>query len=1187
MNIRKLLRRPNLLVPLLALAILGGITLFSPSAQQAATPDASKSVAKLFKQKPSKKQSTQAPVAQALLTPSPSQTATLPVVHKSGTLTTNETWTAGNVYMIDNTIIIPDGITLTIDQGVIIKSSAQTIQVTPGGSLNVQGSLSDPAIFTSYRDDSVGGDSNADGASVGSVNDYTYAISAQGGNVAVSHAIMQYGNESIERTASGGSAVVEDSLIKSRVRAEFQTITLQRNEINVDIAGGNFAVNLYASSDPSTVALAGSNANTFTGANKVVYLGNAAIASGSTWNIDGSSSAVIYASGTNVYGMINLSNGAIVKTADTAFNVYDDGSVNVYGTTSSPINFTSLKDDSLGGDSNGDGPSVGASNDYGIALNCQGGDINISHARFQYANIAIDKLHDGAATVTDSTFNSSVRSMYPIILQNNTFDTHGYAYAIDAYGSRDLSTISLSGANANHFTGNKTVYVGNAWVAAGTTWSVDASSNAVLLGGSVALYGTLNMGSGTIFKTTQGSEGLRAEQGGQLNVAGSTTEPVIFTSYKDDTLGGDTNLDGASSGSTNDYGNAIGVYGGTTSIAHAKFQYGSLAIDKLYNGDAQITDSIFNSAVRSHSPITLERNTFDVAPGAYSVALEIGGNNSPDLISLDGPNKNIFLGNNASRVILSGYGATLQSGKGWVIDGSTNAVVYSTGINVYGDLTLQNGAILKDVNSNAVSVYDGGSVIVTGSSTNPVIFTGYKDDSIGGDSNNDGSSTGSPQDGGTFFNMSGGSLNVSFAKFMNAGLAIDQQYASTVTVNDSVFQIPVRARYDLHLARNQFSVGTSAVYGAGLDIQGSADPSGVILSGSDKNIFNGNGFGKAVIVTNVNVPSDKTWEIDGSSGAVIVSSDVRVYGTLKLTGDVISKVSNGTAFNIKDGGVLEINGGTGQAIITSYKDDSLGGDTNNDAASTPASGDYGTALELNTGGTIKAEGLKVEYAGGVLANYGGSATFEATDIDSVGNGLYTPGGYVTFRGVFTNVSGKAIQACDWNSTNCSVDASYSDWGSAGPTTSLVCGQVTVAPWKNGSTTVNGGLFASSNCNGSTPTPDVQLNTAATNYASRMSSKEIDCSGGFQDACQAMQTAQQCLSAATTLAASTSSFPLPNGNAYDQPAQWGGMLADNASAYIQSQEGEIPILSAASFATQLLGAVQTIMNVANAYNTCAP
>ena len=135
--------------------------------------------------------------------------------------------------------------------------------------------------------------------------------------------------------------------------------------------------------------------------------------------------------------------------------------------------------------------------------------------------------------------------------------------------------------------------------------------------------------------------------------------------------------------------------------------------------------------------------------------------------------------------------------------------------------------------------------------------------------------------------------------------------------------------------------------------------------------------------------------------------------------------------------------------------------------------------------------------------------------------------------------------------------------------------------------VNGGLFASSNCNGSTPTPDVQLNTAATHYASRMSSKEIDCSGGFQDACQAMQTAQQCLSAATSLAASTSSFPLPNGNAYDQPAQWGGMLADNASAYIQSQEGEIPILSATSFATQLLGAVQTIMNVANAYNTCAP
>ena len=80
---------------------------------------------------------------------------------------TSTTWTIdGSPYIIKNNIEIPVGVTLTIDPGVVVKFDPETMggfhSIDVFGDLVVNGEPGNKVYFTSYYDDSVGGDTNAD-----------------------------------------------------------------------------------------------------------------------------------------------------------------------------------------------------------------------------------------------------------------------------------------------------------------------------------------------------------------------------------------------------------------------------------------------------------------------------------------------------------------------------------------------------------------------------------------------------------------------------------------------------------------------------------------------------------------------------------------------------------------------------------------------------------------------------------------------------------------------------------------------------------------------------------------------------------------------------------------------------------------------------------------------------------------
>lgn len=256
---------------------------------------------------------------------------------------------------------------------------------------------------------------------------------------------------------------------------------------------------------------------------------------------------------------------------------------------------------------------------------------------------------------------------------------------------------------------------------------------------------------------------------------------------------------------------------------------------------------------------------------------------------------------------------------------------------------------------------------------------------------------------------------------------------------------------------------------------------------------------------------------------------------------------------------------------------------------------WGRTATLNvTNSTFNANntGISVSGAEQFVGN------ISATSIRGAQTAILLGAGSLSFRGAIRD-SAKAISACNWlppgtPSSECFVDAAYVDWGTArGPFladgTPLVCGAVTIAPWEGQQPDDVPRLFASANCDGSS-TPRQHLADSSSQFSQRVSARQIDCSNGFEDACQAIRTAYSCLSGAVDIAAGTTPFPLPPaGSSPDWPNTYGQDLDLAASGFISGVEvrNQLSLSGVRQFGGQLLGAIGSLLDIADAYSRCAP
>lgn len=138
---------------------------------------------------------------------------------RSGTLAGSETWLGTYVYRITGDVIVPNGVTLTIQPGAVIKfDSLRAITVQPGGMLSALGTVAQQIYFTSVRDDSVGGDTNGDGNyTVPAAGDWRW-INVEGATASFDHVQLLYGGGTGDsgalRTTGSSTATLRNSMIR-------------------------------------------------------------------------------------------------------------------------------------------------------------------------------------------------------------------------------------------------------------------------------------------------------------------------------------------------------------------------------------------------------------------------------------------------------------------------------------------------------------------------------------------------------------------------------------------------------------------------------------------------------------------------------------------------------------------------------------------------------------------------------------------------------------------------------------------------------------------------------------------------------------------------------------------------------------------------------------------------------------
>ncbi len=670
---------------------------------------------------------------------------------------------------------------------------------------------------------------------------------------------------------------------------------------------------------------------------------------------------------------LTIQPGAIVKLgASATFNV--NGALLAGGTNGQSTIITSIKDDSAGGDTNGDGPSSGAPGDWTYMR------FSSSAATSVLQSVTVRygggggwnpvRLDDCAATFRDciveyglnAGFNLTNSMAQPTIADCTIRNNSGWAIE----GARFESVLNLANNTA---TGNgvNSVLLSTGSLAADAVVHARCGINGVLTllsSADVPVGRTLSLRRGVTLKFLQ-SAALSVS--GTLDCQGTAGQPVVITSFADDAFGGDTNGDGPSSGTPGSWA-MVRFYPGSSgsTLANTRLRYGGAggwSPVRIENASPALT----NCAVQHAAGAGMVLASVDGAPTiqnctvSNSAGWAVQAQGFESIVNLSG---NTATGNGVNGLLLmsSSPGADVVIGPQM---GFANTLCLLTTLSVAGGRTLafEAGTILKPVQS--ISYEISGALITNGTPQQPVVFTSFGDDEYGGDSNGDGPSSGTPGSWSMLRFYPGSSasrLTHALIRYGGAGgwhPVYIQGGSPTLehctierglTAGVSLANTPTQARIDDCTVRDCAGAAIT-----GVQVNSLAYITRLKASG---NIAN------QVAVTAGTLNADLY--LDGNTG---LNGAIVMYTT--LAAPVGSKLTLGPGAVVKlfSGQRIDVNGALDvvatremPAVITAHSDDAFGGDSDGPGAP-PAPGHWVWLLIDANAAPSRIENLLVRFGG--------------------------------------------------------------------------------------------------------------------------------------------------------------------------------------------------------------------------------
>jgi hypothetical protein len=995
-----------------------------------------------------------------------------------GEITTDTTWTAGNVYVVRfQRVQVRPGVTLTIQPGVIVKFASGLYLDVFGTLLLESGAVpGDEVVFTSLRDDTVGGDTNGDLNSTEPAPGDWDGIYLENGLSTFDYAVVRYSARGLSVynvTASTISPEIAHNTFTNNVYGSFlymgstggvapnmhdnafthntYGLVISASVSSTGTAAPILADNAFSNHSGFPIYLAATaypsySGNTFTtNAHPAIALGGAFKTSG-TWPIvNGMPYVVIGNTSVTTGAVVTVPAGAVIKF-DRGRYLSASGTLDLQSTAmTAPTVFTSYWDDAYGGDTNGDGICPVCT------LEPQPGDWNavylenaanvFEYAIVRYAEKGVWVYHIGAGdfapVIANTEFDRNQHGLYlyssgtgkitsPVT--NNTFRNTGAGYPIYLNGT----AYPIYSGNAFVDNLHPAIGVAGAFHHSGT-WPI-INSMPYVIDGHTSLTPTavLTLPVNTILKF---GDDRRLSIYGTLEMESTgATAPLVFTSFRDDAYAGDTNGDGnattpargdweavylGSSGTQFDFAvvkyadRGLSIYntsGATiappvTSTTFTENNYGMY----LYAGQGDIGSLILNN--------TFDRNTYGLGTAtngsmgdtSYPVLqgnafsnhsgfpLYLGGSAFPTYIG------NTFAGNTHPAI---GLGGNFNDSGTWTrVNDMPYVVVDHTRVKLGVTISVPVDSVLKFDLDRYLGI-SGTLNLLSTNGTEPILFTSYRDDTVAGDTNADGAATQPARDDweGIYLEGNGTTFDYTTVRYATYGVAVYSACSCQVLSPPILSNTFTENTYGVYLytggnhvtsliqdnafANNTYGLGTATSGANGytaypvLQDNSFSNHSGfpIYLGGSAFPTYSGNTFSAnthPAIALGGWFNDSGPWPVINDM-PYVVRDDVMVNAgaTIEVPAGEVLKFDLNRNLHVFGSLNLQSTGATQPVAFTSYRDDTLAGDTNADGSMTmPAAADWKTVWLYTSANTFdyalikySTSGVSVYYEGPVNTN---------------------------------------------------------------------------------------------------------------------------------------------------------------------------------------------------------------------------